>query len=381
MKRHHSKYFTVIIMSSKISLLIITVLIAAASTLGQERVNIAVMDLESQGVPETEAQILTERVRFELYQTGKFTVLERSNMVEILKEQAFEQSGCTGDECIILAGRILSMQQMVTGTVSKLGRIYTITLRMIDVESGEIVAMSSVDIEGSIEDVLTKSVKEAVSKLIGESVQTESRTTADIYATSNPTGAIIYLDGVELEGMTPAIFEGLQPGEHEIRIVKGNMEGKQTVNLDPGDIKRVDLKLEPMVGDLKILSDPFDADVWMLGIFKGKTPILISNISAGHVELTLKKEGYKDFVKSIEVKPKQVNRYEFTLEKLPVEKPVIQTQIQPPLIEVKEKKSHTWLYVAGAAVIAGGVTYFLMSQEKEQQPSQGTLIIKVPVNP
>lgn len=364
-------------MLPRIQFLIILILFSVSIALGQAQITIAILYLESQGVSESEALILTERIRTELFQTGKYIVLERSNMQDILKEQGFQQSGCTGDECVVIAGRMLGLQQMVAGAVSKFGRIYTITLRLIDVESGKILAMSFVDSEGSIEDVLLQSTKEAVRKLAGETTQPEIRSTADIYITSEPAGAEIFIDGEELEGTTPSIFEGLQPGEYEVRLIKGNFVGKQTVILDPGEIKRVDIKLEQMTGNLKIISNPFEAEVWINGSLKGKTPLLISNVDAGLVKLTLKKDGYQNLLRSVMVEPDKVNRYNFTLNPVPVEKEQPRAEIPPILPEFKEKRSKTWLYVAGAAVIAGGAAYYYLSQQEKQ----GTLIIKVPVNP
>jgi hypothetical protein len=56
----------------------------------------------------------------------------------------------------------------------------------------------------------------------------------------------------------------------------------------------------------------------------------------------------------------------------------------PPAIKYlgyREKKSHTWLYIGGAAVLvaAGTATYFLLKGKEEQ--TQGTLSIRVPLHP
>lgn len=48
-----------------------------------------------------EAKALTNRFRDELVTTDKYKVIERGKMDEILQEQAFQQTGCTSDECAV----------------------------------------------------------------------------------------------------------------------------------------------------------------------------------------------------------------------------------------------------------------------------------------
>ncbi len=106
------------------------------------------MDLQALGVSQYEAQSITNRIRHELFQTKEYTVLERESMEEILKEQGLQMTVCTTSECIIRAGRILGVQLMIAGSLDKLGNLYTINLRLIDVETGEVTATAKVDCMG-----------------------------------------------------------------------------------------------------------------------------------------------------------------------------------------------------------------------------------------
>ncbi|MBC8278773.1 MAG: hypothetical protein H8E46_11120 [FCB group bacterium] len=65
----------------------------------------------------------------------------------------------------------MGVEKMVAGSVNKLGRLYTLFLRMIDVESGEIIASSSIDCECEIEEVAVKSTKEAIQLLLFDDYQ------------------------------------------------------------------------------------------------------------------------------------------------------------------------------------------------------------------
>ena len=52
-------------------------------------VTIAVLDFEGDGVSQSEAKTLTNRLRNEMFKTGVYIVLERGKMDEVLKEQGF----------------------------------------------------------------------------------------------------------------------------------------------------------------------------------------------------------------------------------------------------------------------------------------------------
>lgn len=127
--------------------------------------NIAIMEITGT-VSKSEAGILTDKALNLFANSGKYKVIERSMMAEILKEQEFQQTGCTSSECAVQVGQILGVENIVFGSVGKLGSIYSISLRLISVGTGEIVKTASFDLKGSIEDVLVKGIKNVVDQLI-----------------------------------------------------------------------------------------------------------------------------------------------------------------------------------------------------------------------
>lgn len=101
-----------------------------------EKEVLAVMDFEAKEVPRSTALSVSELIRTELINSGKYTVIERSQMKEILKEQGFQQSGCTEIACAVKIGKLLSARKMLVGSVIKLGTKLIISGRVIDVERG-----------------------------------------------------------------------------------------------------------------------------------------------------------------------------------------------------------------------------------------------------
>ena len=54
-------------------------------------------------------------------------------------------------------------------------------------------------------------------------------------------------------------------------------------------------------GFIEIETSPKDADVFLDGVNRGKSPIIIGNVPAGNHEILINKEGYEDFAEQIEV--------------------------------------------------------------------------------
>ena len=130
--------------------------------------SIAVLNLDAYGISKNDALALTNRLTTELFKSNYFNVVERAKMEEILKEQGFQLSGCTTSECLVEAGKLLNVELMLGGSVSKLDNYYAIELRVIDVETGGILSVASVDIKGDLGTVLTQGLKKAVQKLTGQ---------------------------------------------------------------------------------------------------------------------------------------------------------------------------------------------------------------------
>ncbi len=109
------------------------------------------------GITKGEAELITDRLAVELFNTGKVVVMERGQMEEVLKEQGFQQSGaCTEEECLVEMGQMLGVQSLVSGSIGKLGSMYMVNVRMISVKTAEITQVVSEDITGGIEQVVDR---------------------------------------------------------------------------------------------------------------------------------------------------------------------------------------------------------------------------------
>lgn len=133
------------------------------------KLNVAVSALDGRGLAEGEAQTLTDALSSDLSNTGAFRVMERGRMDIILKEQGFQQSGaCTDAACIVEMGQLLGVDHMVTGSIGKVGQTYSVSLRMINVASGEIVRSLNKYYKGEIDGVLTDVLPAVADELAGK---------------------------------------------------------------------------------------------------------------------------------------------------------------------------------------------------------------------
>jgi len=104
-------------------------------------VNLAVAELTGKNVSQADASIVADFLRTELVNTERFVVVDRANMDKLLAEAGFQQlSGCTEAECAVQMGKLLNVQWMAVGSVSKLMDTYYITVNLVEVETGKIIA-------------------------------------------------------------------------------------------------------------------------------------------------------------------------------------------------------------------------------------------------
>jgi TolB-like protein len=129
---------------------------------------IAILDFEPIGVPESEAATVSELFRSALFNTRRFVVIERSRMGEIFEEQGFVLSGCTDVECAVNAGKILDVEVILIGSLSRLGSKYILTVRGVDVSDAQVVLNETAEHTGAVED-LSEVVNRLARKVAGQS--------------------------------------------------------------------------------------------------------------------------------------------------------------------------------------------------------------------
>lgn len=266
---------------------------------------IAVLEFQSSGgLNAGETATLSNRFRGILVQTDVFDVVERERMTEILKQQDFNLSdACNSAECAVQVGQLLGVEAMIAGDLGKVGETWTIDLRLIDVGTGKIVQTHTEDYVGKIDGMLG-----AMRKIAGNfaGVKTHEKAplvekTGEIYVISTPGKAAITLDGKKTDFVTPKLFEGVPIGKHLIEVTSGTLEARKEIELTENSLVNVDLKLGLPSRQIKIVSDPLQAIVYVDKDSVGLTPIIL-DVTVGEHELRLKKAKYAYFTDKLVVK-------------------------------------------------------------------------------
>ncbi len=289
-------------------------LMSYSTVLAQEKEAIAVLDFESFGISVYEAQSLTNRSRSLLVRTGKYQVVERGRMDEILNEQGFQQSGCTSEECIIEVGQLLGVKYMLAGSIGMVGSTYTIDIRIIDIESGKIFKTASHDIEGKIDDVLKTGLKQAIDKLVGTAKPERQIPKSSITITSEPVGAQLLIEN-NPRGVTPQTLTGL-PSNTPITIglVKEDYEPYENiVELKPGMNLPLNISLTKLSGFLTVAGQPDNANIRVGAQKIGKTPQADIPLAVGNYLLKIAKPDYLTFKQSFDITEDELTRINYKL--------------------------------------------------------------------
>ena len=306
------KYFLKLIIMS-----LVTIFLHSFSS---AQTTLAILDFEGRNISQGEALTLTDRFRNEIIKTNKYIVVERGAMEEILEEQGFQQTGCTSNECVVEVGQLLGVQQMISGSIGKVGDIFTVSVRIIDIRTGEILKTTDYDIKGDISEMLTRGMREVALKLVtGKDVIAPSVLygVGSLYLSTNPPGASVRVDNNLIAGTTPLTIENLSAGEHFIQVEKENTFGKQTVNIEPNVINRASIKLGAYTVNLNVFSTPDGGSVSLDGKQYGTTPLTIKDLTVGTHRLKVDKTGFVDHISDVLVEKGKVNTVEVTLDVTP----------------------------------------------------------------
>jgi len=126
----------------------------------------AVLSFDAKGVSEIETNTLNDRLNEEIYKTGIFILIERNQIESIIVEQGFQQSGCTTSECAVEVGGLLGAQKIIVGRISRMGLLYSVSARIVDVQTGTIDHIASVDHKGRISMLLKDGIPHLAKELM-----------------------------------------------------------------------------------------------------------------------------------------------------------------------------------------------------------------------
>lgn len=140
---------------------------------------IAVLDMTAKGVSQVEAEVLSERLRShvsqlisspeytEMEDKDQYLVVEQTQIDRIFEQFEIQNTGCVSDSCAIEFGKMLQVDRIVLGQIGYIGNTFSVSSRIIDVESGKSIASADRQHKGSIDDIMGTVINEVGDELMG----------------------------------------------------------------------------------------------------------------------------------------------------------------------------------------------------------------------
>jgi TolB-like protein len=241
---------------------------------------VAVLDFEAIGANKNQVAALTERLREELLQSGRYRLVERAQMDKILEEQALQQTGCTSQECAVQVGKVLGVRKLVSGKINKVeDDLWLLSATLVDVESAETLRAVSVQHEGAFRTLLATGMGSLAAKLTGGAAAAAAPAAAVAAQPPTPTraagSAAILVEGVTSDveiwlngsrkGMGVMELNGLVPGQYTLEARRqGKRPWKQTLLVAEGAA----LKVTPEPGPYRLAVFP----IYRTGSWPAKEP-------------------------------------------------------------------------------------------------------------
>ncbi|MBD3223089.1 MAG: PEGA domain-containing protein [Caldithrix sp.] len=342
--------------------------------------NIAVIDLASRGsLQPSEVRTLTDRLRSSLVQTEAFTVLDRSQMETILEEQGFQLSGCTSTECAVEAGKILGVQDIVTGSIGRVGKLFTVDILLVDVETSQIKSSLTRDHYGQTEGlvnlmgILAQELAQSVSALTSQTSKM-----ARLSISSEPVNAVVFLNGQQ-RGKTPITLDQISAGTHRIALEKEGFQSfTETISVHSGQTLSYHRDLNPLIV-VTIQSDPAEAEVEIDEKFIGHTPLKTNIAKNSKINIVIQKKGFNVWQDTLRITNNQTIQAE--LKSLASDDYTPSDQAGKALLEKKSSSGKRWWLISGGALISGAAVYILWLSQQDNNNDETGSFPDPPVRP
>ncbi len=128
---------------------------------------VAILPLKAVGVSDEFSLSMTSRLQGELFKTGQFKILEREDIQEILKMNALQLTLCDQLDCTVEMGKKIGADYMILGSLVEVGTYHSLNLRMVDVQTSEVLRSGSVDVRGNSIGRYKESIEDGARMLAG----------------------------------------------------------------------------------------------------------------------------------------------------------------------------------------------------------------------
>lgn len=169
---------------------------------------------------------VTEKIIERLVVSGRYTVLDRANVGQVLKEREFQVSGLVSDAEITEAGKYLGADFVVVAKVQRVSDTYFLTAKMIAVKTGVIANQTSAENEGKL-SILIKLAERVGDVLSGGTVLAPAAADPNNRPAEAPSPKAV-------EPVKPPVKPASDANRVGLRLYAGLGSGTQDLDIESG---------------------------------------------------------------------------------------------------------------------------------------------------
>jgi len=221
--------------------------IALTFTVGEafaaQKLRIAVGEITAQGeLPEELPAVIASVLADALAGLDAFDVISRQDVHQVLRmSQDRQLLGCEESDCYTEIATFLAADRLATGTVSKAGDDFVLSLVLVDLASGEIENRVSANVHGGRAALLSE-VRRQAGFLVAKALAARS---GKLVLRVDQEGANVEIDG-KLVGVTPVGQLTVPGGYHALRVAKeGFVDWSRDIAIHDDDMTDLQAFLTP----------------------------------------------------------------------------------------------------------------------------------------
>ena len=311
---------------------LLTTIVLLSSVFAQEsKLAVSILDFTGEDVEDKVLRACYQQLETSLIESNRFTVIEKNKREELLKEQKFQSSGVCDEACAVEIGQLVGAEYLMLGEIIGFADLYQVNIKIINIEKGDVAEKVTDQISGGMGDLLNgmeEASREIVRRIAAGSASQQvmqqtglptvvQKTYGSIDVTTDPQGANILIDGVEV-GVTPKTIPNLETGSHNLILNYPGYERLQKrIMVEDGKTIPISEYLVPKTGSLSILSDPIGATVYLDNFVKGQTPLDIPELPVKDYMIRLELKDYQMLERRVTVQYAENTTQKYSLDPLP----------------------------------------------------------------
>ncbi|MBD3165048.1 PEGA domain-containing protein [bacterium] len=280
---------------------IVLIVFACVALSAQAQMQIGVVDLKpGAGVSQEQSLQASEALRTALANSAEYEVVNRDKLIGHLRDYWMDMQEGTIEQAAVQIGRNLNLDRIVTGSLAKSETGMRITAQMLSTEysEGKITLARTLFVEGAFDEVVEHGAADMARLLSGPVVKGKGNLAVE----SDPSGAVVYLNGVHEPRVTPVTFTDLDASVHKVTLKKEYHAPVDTfVVVEVGKTTTLKADLPKRGKTLVVKVDVNDVDIFLNGDKKGRGSINITGLRPGTYTLEAMGEKYEPFKQKVEI--------------------------------------------------------------------------------